>query len=253
VEVRLRNAVVARGGTTVLHDVDLDLHDGVTVLLGPNGAGKSTLISALVGLLALEDGTLEFDGDHATARRGRALRAAIGYVPQEIALPAGVALGEVVAYAAWLQRVPRRERTGHVAAALDAVRLGDRAREPVNRLSGGMRRRAMLACAIVHRPALLVCDEPTAGLDPEEQVAFRALVAQQGRQRTVLVCTHVLDEAAAIADVLVVLVDGRVRFSGPLDDLVATLAKGKIDEGDRVRGLERAYLRLVHGDVERVS
>jgi ABC-2 type transport system ATP-binding protein len=253
VEVRLRNVVVARGDTTVLHGIDLDLGDGVTVLLGPNGAGKSTLIGALVGLLALDDGALEFDAGDRSARGRAALRAKIGYVPQEIALPAGAALGDVVAYAAWLQRVPRRERHARVVNALEAVRLGDLARKPVNRLSGGMRRRAMLACAIVHRPALLVCDEPTAGLDPEEQHAFRALVAEQGQQRTVLVCTHVLDEAAAIADLLVVLVEGRVRFSGQLDELIATVADGQVDRGDRVRGLERAYLRLVHGDGERVS
>ncbi len=124
---------------------------GVTVLLGPNGAGKSTLICALVGLLALEVGSLEFDGA-GTARRNGALRELIGYVPQEISLPAGAALRDVVAYAAWLQRIGRRERDDRVAAALAAVRLSEQARTPVGRLSGGMRRRAMLACAIVHGP-----------------------------------------------------------------------------------------------------
>ncbi|MGH2841789.1 MAG: ATP-binding cassette domain-containing protein, partial [Solirubrobacteraceae bacterium] len=179
-EVRVRNVTVVRGGATVLHGVDLHLGRGVTVLLGPNGAGKSTLIGALVGLIALDGGSLEFYGDDGSAGGDRALRAQIGYVPQEISLPAGVALADVVAYAAWLQRVPGRDGPERVAAALAAVRLTDVAGKPVNRLSGGMRRRAMLACAIVHHPALLVCDEPTAGLDPEEQSAFRALVREQG-------------------------------------------------------------------------
>ncbi len=147
--------------------------------------------------------------------------------------------------------MPRRERDARVGAALDAVRLGDRARTPVNRLSGGMRRRAMLACAVVHEPALLVCDEPTAGLDPEEQQAFRALMKEQGQRRTVLVCTHVLDEAAAIADVLVVLVGGRVRFRGALANLLAAQTDGTLDGEGRVRELERAYVHLVHGEPER--
>lgn len=248
-DVRLRNAVVSRGGTTVLRDIDLELAGGVTVLLGPNGAGKSTLIEALVGLIALDDGTLDFAG---ATNGSRSLRAQIGYVPQEIALPSGVALADVVSYAAWLQRVGRRELADRTADALEAVRLGDRARTRVDRLSGGMRRRAMLACAIVHGPALLVCDEPTAGLDPEEQQAFRALVAEQGRERTVLVCTHVLDEAAAIADLLAVLVGGKIRFRGTLDELLATVADGDHPPEDRVRELERAYLRIVHGDAAHV-
>jgi ABC-2 type transport system ATP-binding protein len=245
VEVRLRNAVVERGGTTVLRGVDLNLDRGVTVLLGPNGAGKSTLIGALVGLLELASGSLEFAG----AGDGE-LRALIGYVPQEIALPEGAALRDVVSYAAWLQRIGQRERTERVAAALAAVRLTDQARTQVNRLSGGMRRRAMLACAIVHGPALLVCDEPTAGLDPEEQRAFRELVREQGRERTLLVCTHVLDEARAIADVVTVLVDGEVRFRGSLDDLVATGPDPAGESEDRVQGIEAAYLRLVHSGAE---
>ena len=149
-----------------------------------------------------------------------------------------------MAYAAWLQRVPGSERAAAVVAALAAMRLSERARTPVHRLSGGMRRRALLACAIVHRPQLLVLDEPTTGLDPEEQRAFRALVRGQGERRIVLVSTHILDEAAEVADTLVVLRAGDVVFAGPLEQLVGGAQ-------DRTRALEAAYLRLVgHGVLE---
>src|SRR4051794_13347553 len=173
--VKLSDVSVNRGRAEVLHDVDLELGTGVTVLLGPNGAGKTTLLSALVGLLALRRGQIEFVAAGGAPLPEADVRRSLGFVPQEGTLPRGAALADVVEYAAWLQRVPVGERERAVADGLAAMRLSDRADWPVNRLSGGMRRRALLACAIVHRPALLVCDEPAVGLDPAEQRAFREL------------------------------------------------------------------------------
>jgi ABC-2 type transport system ATP-binding protein len=235
VQVALHDVSVRRGRDVILHGVDLELRPGVTVLLGPNGAGKTTLLSALVGLLEVSHGRLEFGLD------GQDVRRSLGFVPQEGTLPRGAALADVVGYAAWLQRVPRAQREEAVGAALAAMRLGDRARTPVHKLSGGMRRRALLACAIVHRPELLVLDEPTVGLDPEEQSEFRRLVREQGDDRIVVLSTHILDEAAEVADELVLLVAGRIAYAGPLDDLLADLpgAEGM----DRTRALELAYLR----------
>jgi ABC-2 type transport system ATP-binding protein len=235
---RLTNVSVSRGRTRVLHDVDLEIGRGVTVLLGPNGAGKSTLFGALVGLLPVESGELGFADDEGAALARAAARRRLGYMPQDGELPRGVPLERVVEYAAWLQRVPGSERSPAVADALTAVRLADRARTPVQQLSGGMRRRALLACALVHRPALMVLDEPAAGLDPAEQHAFRELLREQASERTILMSTHILGEAAAVADELVVLVEGRIRFAGPARDLVPGAGAPAGEE------LERAYLEL---------
>jgi ABC-type multidrug transport system ATPase subunit len=250
VRVNLTNVSVARGRTEVLHDVTLELGSGVTVLLGPNGAGKTTLLSALVGLLPLRGGQIEFRSQAGAALGGRELRRHVGFVPQAGTLPRGAALADVVAYAAWLQRVPSSERAGAVANALAAMRLSDRARTAVQRLSGGMQRRGLLACAIVHRPALLVCDEPAVGLDPEEQQAFRRLVREQGEHRTVLLSTHILDEAAAVADTLIVLADGRIQFAGPASALIESVDDESV-AAERTRKLEVAYLRLASGAGER--
>ena len=237
--VTLTDVSVKRGREPVLHGIDLELHPGVTVLLGPNGAGKTTLLSALVGLLEVSEGRMEFGLDGASVRR------TLGYVPQEGSLPRGAALADVVGYAAWLQRVPRGRRDAAVAEALAAMRLGDRARTPVHKLSGGMRRRALLACAIVHRPELLVLDEPTVGLDPEEQGEFRRLVREQGADRIVLLSTHILDEAAEVADQLVLVARGQVAYAGTLDALLADLPQAAGQ--DRTRALELAYLHHVGG------
>jgi ABC-type multidrug transport system ATPase subunit len=242
VRVKLSNVSVARGRTEVLLDVDLELGAGVTVLLGPNGAGKTTLLSALVGLLPVKHGRIEFLSDGGEPVPGADVRRSLGFVPQEGTLPRGAALADVVAYAAWLQRVPAGRREAAVAEALDAMRLTDRARSPVNRLSGGMRRRGLLACAIVHKPALLICDEPAVGLDPAEQHAFRALVREQGEHRTVLLSTHILDEAAEVADTLVVLAEGRIRFAGQAGELIQSGDEPAPVE--RTRALEEAYMRL---------
>jgi ABC-2 type transport system ATP-binding protein len=228
----------ARGRKRVLHDVDLDVGPGVNVLLGPNGAGKSTLFAALVGLLPVQSGTLGFVADDGSPVDRKTARRSLGYMPQEGSVPRGVALERIVGYAAWLHRVPSAERHDAVAEALRATRLTEQAGTPAQHLSGGMKRRAQLACALVHRPALMVLDEPAVGLDPAEQHAFRELLREQAVERTVLLSTHILDEAAAVADVLLVLVEGTIRFAGPAADLV----RGAGEAG--TRELERAYLEL---------
>lgn len=228
-EITVTGLSVVRARTRVLRDVNFVLERGVTVVLGPNGAGKTSLFRVLVGLDRAAAGTI------ARSESGGRL----GFVPQDVELPPGVALADAVLYAAWLQRVPRAERGRAVAAALEATRLQARSRERCDRLSGGMRRRAALACALVHEPDVLVLDEPAVGLDPAEQEAFRELVREQGARAAVVMSTHVLEEAAAVADRLIVLAGGIVAYSGNVEGLGADADQVGVDR------LRAGYLRLV--------
>lgn len=238
--LRVSGLRVRRSGRDVIDDVHFTIGEGVTVILGPNGAGKSTLLGALVGLIPIRSGAVELGsvmGADRVPERG------LGFVPQDTELPSGVRLRDAVEYAAWLQRVPARGRRAAVTEALRAVRLQDRADVRVGRLSGGMRRRAQIAMALVHDPQLLVCDEPSVGLDPEEQAAFRDVMRANGAGRRIVISTHILDDAVVLADKLLVLADGRIAFDGTVDGLVATAGESNV--GDRTRELERAYVALL--------
>lgn len=213
------------GSREVLRDVSFEVAAGEIVgLLGPNGAGKSTLFSVLAGLLRPSAGALLLDGEE-LASGARALRARTGVVFQAPSLDAKLTAAENLVLGGRLFGVPRAEARRRAAALLADAGLADRAREPAGRLSGGMRRRLELARALVHRPSILLMDEPTAGLDA---AAFRRAWEALHRLRrdeglTALVATHQPDEAEA-CDRLVVLAGGRVVASGTPEALRSRVA-----------------------------
>ncbi|MGC3997595.1 MAG: ABC transporter ATP-binding protein [Anaeromyxobacter sp.] len=207
----LEGLTFAYGPREVLRGVSLEVQPGeIFGLLGPNGAGKSTLFSILAGLLAPASGTLRLDGRPIPAG-ARALRAASGIVFQAPGLDGKLGAEANLRLAAALHCVPRADARARTARLLAAAGLADRAGEPVERLSGGLRRRVELARALVHRPTLLVMDEPTTGLDAG---AFRTFWTEVERLRreeglTVVLATHRPDEAER-CDRLAVLAGGRV-------------------------------------------
>jgi ABC-2 type transport system ATP-binding protein len=207
----LAGVSVRRGGREVLRDVSLSAGAGEFVgLLGPNGAGKSTLFSILAGLLPAAAGQLRLDGRPVDAG-ARALRAAAGIVFQSPGLDGKLSAAENLRLAAALHLVPSREARRRAEALLSGAGLADRAREPVEWLSGGMRRRVELCRALIHHPSILVMDEPTTGLDAASFRAFWAEVEARRRARgiTVVLATHRPEEAER-CDRLVVLAEGRV-------------------------------------------
>ncbi|MFI2713481.1 ATP-binding cassette domain-containing protein [Micromonospora sp. NPDC018662] len=227
------------GKRTVFRDLDIVVSPGVTVLLGPNGAGKTTLLHTIVGLKRPDAGDLQVLGRDVLRRGGlRAVAARIGFLPQMVSHYPGHSVRDSVAYAAWLKGVPEREITTKVNRALQVMHLSGRARSRMSSLSGGLLRRAGIAQAIVHEPALLILDEPAAGLDPQQRIELRRVVQTLAGSTTVLISTHVVEDARHIADTLVVLHDGAVAFTGTVAGLEA-LAGPDID-GDS--DLERGYL-----------
>ncbi len=238
----VRDVAARRGGREVLRGVSLEVAPGeILGLLGPNGAGKSTLFAIVAGLLRPDAGTFFLDGREIAAG-ARALRARAGIVFQEPGLDGKLTAEENLRLAAALHRVPRAAARATAARLLAEAGLADRAREPVERLSGGMRRRLELARALVHGPALLVMDEPTTGLDA---AAFRgywdridALRREAGT--AVVVTTHRPDEAER-CDRLAVLAGGRIVACDTPDALRARVSGDVLVlDGDDREGLARA-------------
>jgi len=209
------------GSKPVLRGVSATFEPGATVLLGRNGAGKTTLIRILAGAATPSSGQVRLNGS-AQGSHSRATRAVlrrIGWLPQTFGFPPRMATAEFVAYAAWLKEVPGRQLTRQVADALATTGLSEQARNPLQTLSGGQLRRAGLAAALVAEPEVLVLDEPTAGLDPEQRDAFHGLVRRIRSERVVVIATHLLEDVEALADRVVVIDRGSVQWTGTIDDL----------------------------------
>jgi ABC-2 type transport system ATP-binding protein len=201
------------------------LGPGVTVLLGRNGAGKSTLCRLLVGFEQPDSGVVTRDGValDSIARWKRA-HARTGWLPQDVRAPASMTVVQYLRYAAWLKGHPSRDLAGLVDEALARTDLHPQRNRRIGQLSGGMARRVGIARAIVHRPSFVVLDEPTVGLDPEQRAGFHQLITDLGTDHVVLLSTHLLEDACALADDLLVLDAGRIRFAGAVGDLPAGAA-----------------------------
>ncbi|MEU8181136.1 ABC transporter ATP-binding protein [Micromonospora sp. NPDC049044] len=217
------------GRTTALEDVSFTLRTGVTGLLGPNGAGKTTLLRIVATALPAGGGTLRVFGHDPSTSPGRlAVRRRLGYLPQDPGFHPSFTAFEFVDYVAILKELTHRTaRHAEVARVLSAVGLADRRRSRIRTLSGGMRQRLALAAALVGDPDLVILDEPTVGLDPEQRLRFRELVADLGERRTVLLSTHQTEDVMSLCQEVVVLDRGRVRFAGTPAEL-AGLAAGRV-------------------------
>src|SRR6185312_6806975 len=209
------------GEHVAVDSVDLTVGAGeVFGLLGPNGAGKTTTIRLLVTLLPVETGSVSVFG-HDVRREAMAVRRLLGYVPQQLSVEGALTGRENVTWFARLFDVPRRERRERVDEVLATMNLTDAADRLASTYSGGMVRRLELAQALVNRPALLVLDEPTVGLDPVARDSVWQRVRELQRQygTTVLLTTHYMEEADALCDRVALMHQGTIRAEGPPDEL----------------------------------
>ena len=232
--VAARGVVKRYRSNTVLDAVDLTAGPGITGLLGPNGAGKTTLLRIIATVLRPDGGTVRVFGlDPADPDERRAIRRRLGYQPQEPGFFQGFSVFAFLDYVAILKELAERdERRQEVRRVIDAVGLGSVAHRKIRRLSGGMRRRVAIAQALLGRPHLLVLDEPTAGLDPEQRLRFREIVSGVAAAHTVILSTHQTDDVAAVCDRVIVLHEGRTRFVGTPAEL-GGLATGRVWLSDR--------------------
>jgi ABC-2 type transport system ATP-binding protein len=227
--VRASELTLRYGRTLALDGVAFTLRDGVTGLLGPNGAGKTTLLRIIATALAPDSGQLTVLGADPRTGSGRlAVRRRLGYLPQDPGFHPGFTAFEFVDYVAILKELTdRRARHQEVRRVLAAVGMERQAGKRIRALSGGMRQRVALAAALVGDPDLLILDEPTVGLDPEQRMRFREVIAELGERRTVLLSTHQTEEVMALCQRVIVLDRGSVRFEGQPGEL-ADLAAGRV-------------------------
>ena len=231
-----------RAGPPALDGVSFEVGRGEIVgLLGPNGAGKTTMMRILTCFLAPTRGTATLGGC-AIADDPRGVRRAVGYLPEAVPLPPEMRVGEYLDFRAALTGVSGRARPAAVGEAIDLVGLGERRGQIVGTLSRGYRQRVGLADALLGRPPILILDEPTVGLDPNQIRETRALIRELGRERTILLSTHVLSEVEAIATRVIILHHGRVVAAETKEALQA-----------RVSGARRVIVEVVATDRARAS
>ena len=209
-----------RGGHDAVTGVDLTLTTGIVGLLGPNGAGKSTLMRVLSTLAKATAGRVTWRGED-IARRPDALRRELGYLPQDFGVYDALSAREFLAFLAAVKGLPARKVAARVDECLAMVGLDDVADKRLGGYSGGMRQRVGIAQALLNDPKLLIVDEPTVGLDPEERVRFRHLLAELAGERLVILSTHIVSDIEASAGTLAVMAGGELRFHGTPEALMA--------------------------------
>ena len=210
-------------GQDVLAGISLTLERGIVGLLGPNGAGKSTLMRILATLAKPTGGRVHWNGED-TARTPDPLRRTLGYLPQDFGVYPMLSAREFLAYLSAVKGIPAKGAAARVDACLAQVGLADVADRRLGEFSGGMRQRVGVAQALLNDPKLLIFDEPTVGLDPEERLRFRHLISDLAADRLVILSTHIVSDIEASASSLAVMAKGRLLFSGTPEALIRDAA-----------------------------
>ena len=238
-EIVIKGLNKSYGKKQALRNVDMRIERGMFGLLGRNGAGKTTLMKVLSTLLEKDSGKVKVCGipvEHAAE-----IRKITGYLPQEFSMYPNMKVYEAMDYLGVLSGLTKAQRKERIPLLLERVNLSDNAGTRVRALSGGMKRRLGIAQAILHDPKVLIVDEPTAGLDPEERVRFRNLLSEIAEDRIVILSTHIVGDVEAACEEIAVIDQGRILFRGTVEELLS-LVEGRVyraevsrKELDRIR------------------
>ncbi len=228
-EIVLKDLSKCYGKKQALRHVNLTIPQGMFGLLGPNGAGKTTLMKIISTLLPKTSGEVKVCG--VDIEQKKEIRGMIGYLPQDFSMYGNMTAYEAMDYLGILSDMKKRERKERIPFLLEKVNLSDNYRTKVKAMSGGMRRRLGIAQAILHDPKVLIVDEPTAGLDPEERVRFRNLLCEIAEERIVILSTHIVGDIEATCENIAVLNQGELLFQGTVTELLEQTS-GKIFSAD---------------------
>lgn len=244
-EITCENIHFSYGRQEILNDISFSIGTGVTGLLGSNGAGKTTLLSILSTLKKPSQGKVSIAGYDISTRKGvENARARLGFLPQHFDVMNFSSVEDNVAYAAWSHGVAEKEVGNSVQRVLESVNLASKAKIKARKLSGGQRQRLGIACAIAHNPAVVILDEPTVGVDPLQRNDLRALIEELGRNHTVILSTHLVDDIARIAQTLLVLNNGCLAYNGLLENLPEIQENQSNSSIDKATAIEHAFARL---------
>jgi ABC-2 type transport system ATP-binding protein len=214
------------GNVKALRDINLSMAEGMYGLLGPNGAGKTTLMRIMATVLPPDSGTATYDGFD-IVREPEHVRRLIGYLPQSFGVYKEAPVKDLLDYVGVLKGLPKRRVAGETRRVLEIVNLADKASVKVKNLSGGMLRRLGIAQALVADPKVLIVDEPTTGLDPEERTRFRNLLTELSLTKCIMLSTHIVSDIEASCSEVFILGGGRLLYSGEPQNLAA-FSEGRV-------------------------
>ena len=235
----LNNLTKKYGKNIALNNISVTINEGMYGLLGKNGAGKTTLMRILTTILPYDSGSVEVCG--IPYKNAREIRKIVGYLPQDFSLYPSLTVYEALDYCGTLSEIPKNERKNRIAALMEKTNLTHESRKKVKALSGGMKRRLGIAQAMLNNPKVLIVDEPTVGLDPEERVNFREMLMSYSKERIVILSTHIVEDIEETCSEIGILRNGSLAFNGNIENF-----KDKMN-GDK---LESAYMNLLKAGVE---
>lgn len=224
-EIKISNLTKKFGNKVAIDNIDLKIPMGMFGLLGRNGAGKTTLMRTIATLLIKTKGDITVCGIPVENRKE--IRKIVGYLPQDFSMYPNMKVYEAMDYLGVLSQISKKERKEIIPNLLDKVNLYDCRNYRVKALSGGMRRRLGIAQAIMHSPKVLIVDEPTAGLDPEERIRFRNLLSEIAKDKIVILSTHIVGDIEATCENIGILDKGKIIYKGTTEEL-AKLAENKV-------------------------
>lgn len=224
-KIEIKNVDKFYGRKQALKNVDLTIEQGMFGLLGRNGAGKTTLMKSLATLHSIQGGSITVCG--IPINNAKAIRSITGYLPQDFSMYPSMTVEESLDYLGVLSGMDKRLREERTAMLLKRVNLTAHRRKKVKALSGGMKRRLGIAQALLHDPKVLIVDEPTAGLDPEERIRFRNLLCEVAEERIVILSTHIVGDIEATCEDIAVMNGGEILWQGTVSELLQN-AKGRV-------------------------
>lgn len=217
-EIVINNLSKNYGKKSALKNVSVTIHSGMYGLLGRNGAGKTSLMRILATLSVPSSGEISMNG--IPIKETAKIREIVGYLPQDFSFYRNMSVYGAMDYLGLLSNIPDKVRKERISALLEQVNLKENMRTKVKALSGGMKRRLGIAQALLHNPQILIVDEPTAGLDPEERIRFRNLLSEFAEDRIVILSTHISSDVESSCENIGVLDNGRMIWSGGTEELV---------------------------------
>ena len=227
-ELQVEHLYKSYGRTEALQDVGFTLQKGIYGLLGENGAGKSTLMRLMATVDFPTKGLIRYDGKD-IFEMDEEYRGLIGYMPQNYSVYSGFTARDFLEYMGILKGIPKKKLESRINEVLEFVNHSEVSEKKVKTFSGGMKRRIGIAQAIINEPEILILDEPTAGLDPAERIRFSNIISDMGKDKIVLLSTHIVSDIEAIANNLVVVKKGNILKTGKVDEIVQTV-KGQVWE-----------------------